>query len=477
MQWIRFAVLLSVLWVWPGSGHAGSWPQFHGPNATGLADSNARLPAQIGPNENVLWKIPLPPGHSSPVVHGERVFVTAVEGQTLLTIGIDRKTGKILWQAQASHQGLEKIHQIGSHAQPSPATDGQIVISLFGSCGLFCYDAHGKELWHLPLGPFKNDFGTGSSPILVGDRVILGQDHDTDSFLMALDKRTGKVLWKTDRSEFPRGYATPVVWEIAGKKQVVVVGTLRVIGYDFDTGKEIWTVRGLARITNMTPVVGTDGVLYVAAWSPGADETDRIQAPPYEELMREQDKNQNGTLELEEVSDAALKQRFTQIDRDKDHHITRLEYENMRQIFTNAQNRVLAIKPGGQGDITQSHVLWSYPKMLPYVPSPLHYQGHLFLVKDGGIVSCLEARTGKPTKQERVFGGAGYYSSPVGGDGKIYLVSQRGDLSVISASPQWEVLHRARFGEDVFATPALADGRVYLRTAGHLYCFGMPPAN
>src|SRR5262249_25453461 len=163
-----------------------------------------------------------------------------------------------------------------------------------------------KELWHLPLGPFKNDFGAGSSPILVGERVIVNQDHDTDSFLMALDKRTGKILWKTDRSEFPRGYATPGIWEVAGQKQIVVLGTLRVSGYDFDTGKEIWTVRSLARITNMTPVVGADGVLYVAAWTPGGDETDRIEPPPFDELIRDRDKNRNGTLEPEEMPDGPL---------------------------------------------------------------------------------------------------------------------------------------------------------------------------
>src|SRR5437016_5544405 len=128
-----------------------------------------------------------------------------------------------------------------------PTADGERVVSFFGSCGLFCYDRGGKLLWHRPLGPFKNDFGAGSSPVLVGDRVLLCQDHDQGSFLMALDKRTGDVLWKADRSEFLRGYCTPVVWEAGGKKQVVVAGTLRGVGYDLDTGKGVWTVRGLAR--------------------------------------------------------------------------------------------------------------------------------------------------------------------------------------------------------------------------------------
>src|SRR5262245_37772346 len=146
MRWFHVVVALGSLGLWSTDTRAGSWPQFHGPNAAGLADSDAKLPAQIGPTENVVWKIPLPPGHSSPVVHGDRIFVTAVRAQTLLTLGIDRSTGKILWQAQAPHHGLEKIHQIGSHAQSSPATDGQLVVSLFGSSGVCCYDRDGQEM-------------------------------------------------------------------------------------------------------------------------------------------------------------------------------------------------------------------------------------------------------------------------------------------------------------------------------------------
>lgn len=452
---------------------AAPWPQFHGPNASGRAADDAPLPDQVGRDRNVIWTAALPPGHSSPAVFGDRVYVTAERGNQLLTIALDAATGKTAWEAEAPHKGLEPIHKIGSHAQPSPATDGRYVVSLFGSCGLFCYHRDGKLAWHLPLGPFKNDFGAGSSPIIVDGRVVLNQDHDTDSFLAAFDLPTGKLVWKADRSEFPRGYATPVVWEVGGKKQVVVSGTLRVAGYDFETGKEIWTVRGLARIVNMTPFVGPDNTLYVPAWAPGGDDNDRIDVPPFAEMIRQHDANKNGTLEIEEVPTGPLKQRFTQIDRDKDGHITRAEYEEMRQIFDNARNLIVAIKPGGTGDVTRTHVLWSYKKGLPYVPSPVYYRGHIFMVKNGSIVTCLDAKTGKPTKQDRVSGGDSYFSSPVEGDGKIYLLSEHGDLSVISAEPQWKVLSRAKLGEDAYATPAIADGRVYVRTSGHLYCFGL----
>lgn len=467
---LRLAVAIVAV-SWASSALAADWPQFRGPNAAGISD-DAKLPDKIGPEHHVVWKIPLPPGHSSPVVVGDRIYVTAVRDQQLVTMALNRATGKTLWQAVSSYKTLEKIHTIGSYAQSSPAADRGVVVSFFGSSGLTGYDREGRLLWSRPFGPFPNDFGAGSSPILRGDVVVLNQDHDNSSFLMALDKNSGTVLWRTDRSEFPRGYATPIVWEVNGATQIVVLGTLRAVGYDLTSGKEVWTVRGLARISNMTPVVGPDGVLYIAAWAPGADENDRIQAGPWTEAIRDHDRNKNGTLEDAELPDGALKQRFTQIDRDKDNHISKDEYESMRRIFADAQNIVVAIKPGGRGDITASHVLWSQKKQIPYIPSPLYYRGHLYMVKNGGIVNCLDAKTGKPAKQERVYGTGNHYASPVAGDGKIYLISERGDCSIIAAGADWQQIWKAKFNEQVYATPAIADGRIYVRTAKHLYCFG-----
>jgi outer membrane protein assembly factor BamB len=472
MRWFLFALVLSILCGWTAQAEAGSWPQFRGVHSTGLPDSDRKLPADIGPDRHVVWKIDLPPGHSSPVIHGERIYLTVERGKSLLTMGIDRQTGKVLWEAEAPYKQLEKIHGIGSHAQPTPVTDGTRVISYFGSSGMFCYDRDGKLLWHRSMGPFKNDFGAGSSPILVGDYLILNQDHDQDSCLLKIDTRTGKTVWRADRSEFPVGYASPVLWEVDVGKQIVVAGTLRVAGYDFETGEEVWTVRGMARVMNMTPTVGPDGVVYVAGWAAGADASDRFPVPPFDEMIEKYDTNKNGTLEHDELPAGPLKQRFSLIDRDKDGHITKAEYEDMRRIFKTAQNRMIAIKPGGRGDITQSHVLWECKKYLPFVPSPLYYKGRLFLVKDGGLVSSLDAQTGKPAKQERVSGTGDYYSSPVGGDGKVYLVDRRGVMTVIGAEAEWKVLATAHFDEEVYATPAIVDGRIYVRTTGHLYCFG-----
>jgi len=452
--------------------HAADWPQFRGPNAVGVAEG-AKLPDKIGPDQNMIWKIELPPGHSSPVVVGNRIYLTAFGDKKLLTIALDRETGRQLWQDESPYKALEKIHTIGSYAQPSPAADEQVVVTFFGSSGLYCHDREGKLLWSKPYGPFPNDFGAGSSPLLVGDRVILNQDHDNSSFLVAFDKLSGKPIWKVDRSEFPRGYATPVVWEVDGKKQLVVCGTLRAIGYDLDTGKEVWTLRGLARISNMTPILGPGNILYIASWAPGADEGERIVTEPWDRMLEQFDKNKNGMLELDEMPAGELKNRFTQIDRDKDGHISKQEYENMARIFADAENSIVAVKPGGTGDITDTHILWTQKKYLPYIPSPLFYQGHLYMVKNGGLLACLDPKNGKLLKQERVFGSANYYASPVAGDGKIYLFSEKGDSSVVIAGADWDQISRAKFGEAIYATPAIVDGRIYVRTEKHLYCFGL----
>jgi len=450
-----------------------TWVRFRGPNGSGVPSEQTETPTEIGPETNVLWKTSLPPGHSSPILTAKQVFVTAVNDERLYTIALDRVDGSVLWQKEARHAGLEEIHSIGSHAQPTPATDGETVVSFFGSCGLFCYDLDGALRWERPMGPYKNTYGAASSPIIVGDLVISCQDHDIDSYLIAVDKQTGNTVWKTERAEFPRGFSSPIIWNVDGRLQVVVAGAIRVVGYDLKSGKEIWTVRGIARIANAIPVIGDENTLFVSEWAPGGGDTDRIQADPFEDILTQYDKNQNTTVEQQELPPGPLKSRFSQIDRDKSGEITRAEYEWMRQIFHAAHNIVVAIKPGGQGDVTDTHVLWTQKKFLPYVPSPVYYDGFLFMVKNGGIASSLDARTGERLKNGRVAHTKNYYSSPVIADGKIYLINQQGELTVLSAEPKWKVLATAQFGEEAFATPAISRGNIYLRTAGNLYCFGL----
>jgi len=449
-----------------------AWTQFRGANAAGHGRSATSLPNQIGPDKNVLWKVSVPPGHSSPIVIGDHVVLTAVSKSRLVTMTLDRNSGRLLWTQEAPHAELETIHRIGSHAQPSPAAHGGRIVSFFGSAGLFCYDLQGRLLWQRRMGPYSNTYGAACSPIIVDGRVILNQDHDIDSHLLAVDLETGRTAWRTDRSEFPRGYCTPIVWDNGKSKQVIVVGALRVIGYDAATGREVWTVRGLARISNQTPVLGDNDMLYITEWAPGGDATDRISAEPWKVMVERLDQNGTQALEVSELPNGPLKARFPQIDRDKDEKIVEAEYVWMREIFNTAQNAAVAIKLGGRGDVTDTHVVWRERKYLPYVPSPLYANGFLLTVKDGGIVVTRDALTGQTVKRGRVPHTSAYYSSPVAGDGRVFLLSQRGGLTVLSQQANWSVLATADFAEEAYATPAIVEGRIYLRTTGHLYCIG-----
>src|SRR5439155_11398606 len=317
--------------------------------------------------------------------------------------------------------------------------DDERVITFFGSSGLVCHDHAGKLVWHRPMGPFNNDFGAGSSPVLAGDWVLLCQDHDQNSFLMALDKRTGKTIWRTDRSEFLRGFCTPVIWEVRGRKEVVVAGTLRVAGYELDTGKEAWTVRGIARTMCASPVLG-DGRLYLSGWAAGGDPGAAIEVEPFDVVIKRADKNANGTLERSELNGHPFAERFTQVDVNGDGSITRAEYERFRELFQKGRNAVVAIRPGGQGDVTDSHVAWTNTRQVPFCASPLYHDGLLYTLKNGGLFACLDARDGKVIKQGRLQDTGNYYSSPLSGDGKIYVLSERGSLTVVRAARDWEVL-------------------------------------
>ena len=451
---------------------AGDWPQFRGPNAVGVPVEDRPLPNEVGPEKNVVWKTELPPGHSSPVISGDRIYLTAITNdKRLVTLGLDRATGKVLWEQAAPYEQLETVHGTGSLAVPTPASDGEMVVSFFGSSGLLAYDRDGKELWKLRLGPYKNDFGVGSSPILVGDRVVLCQDHDLDSYLVAYDKRTGEELWRTPRPDAHRNYCTPVIWEQGGKQQVVVAGTLQVTGYDLENGEELWSLGGVSRMVCMTPVVTKDR-LYAAGWSAGGEEGERIKVEPFAKVVASVDKNSDGAFSEDELPAGDIKQRFTQVDRDKNGLLSQAEYEHFRSLFGLSQNAVLAVKPGDSGAAVDKQVAWTSTKFVPFCASPVLYRNVLFCCKDGGIVSSLDPATGSTFKTSRTPGTGDYYASLVAGDGKVFLANQAGKVTILSADPQWKVLSSTELGEPIYATPAIANGRLYVRTVGRLYCFG-----
>ena len=260
---LRFLIILAGV----GAAFAAdaNWPQFRGPGGMGLADEDARPPVQFGPQSNVDWRVDSPPGNSSPVIWGRHLFITGFSGGKLLVLAYDRGTGRELWRREVAPEKIEEVHpSLGNPATATPVTDGARLYVHFGSFGMLAYDFEGKELWRRPMKLTQTEYGASSSPILVGPNVIQLLDQDGDSHLVALDKLTGAVAWRVDRSEMRRGFGTPIVWSHDGATDLVVPGTIWLEGLDPATGAERWRVSGLARITCTSPVVG-DGILFAAS--------------------------------------------------------------------------------------------------------------------------------------------------------------------------------------------------------------------
>lgn len=427
------------------------------------------LPDKFDDESQLVWRVPLAPGHSTPCVYRDAVYVTTFDDGKLFTVALDRATGKERWKRQAPNQRLEPYHSVGSPAAATPACDGKRLYVFFGSYGLLSYDLQGNLIWAKQFGPFQDEFGAASSPVLVDGRLLLAQDHDADSFVMCLDAASGEILWKTPR-EGLRSYSTPVVWTIGDRQIVVVAGALTLTAYDLESGKPLWAVDGLARIVNTTPT--PDGNwLFVATWSPGADREARISMEQWPAAAKKWDANGDGKITRAETDNKDVLDRFFRIDINQDEGLDQAEWTRYRGVFDKARNSILAIKADANASASQPEVAWHYDRGVPYVASPLVYRDVIYMVKDGGIVTSLEPSTGKVLKQARIPGPGSYYASPVGGDNKVYLLSEQGVLTVLSAQGKWEILTSHDFAERSMATPVITDGQLFLRTEAALYCF------
>jgi len=474
--WIKVLATVTFLAVSPDASQPPAWPQFRGPAGSGVADDQ-HPPVQIGPDNNVQWKVPVPSGLSSPIVVGDKLVMTAFDDGKLYTIAYHRADGSEAWRAHAPADKLEPFHKTeGSPAASTPASDGQRIVSYFGSCGLFCYDLGGRELWRHEMPPAATiaDFGTGVSPILADGVVVLLHDEMKNPKIVALNAATGKLKWEKKR-ESRSGFGTPTVWDTPTGKQIVAPGFGRMIAYDLHTGDEKWHVEGMPSSSCTTPVTA-DGNLFYAGWSPGDPEEKGFKMPAFDEVLKQNnaDTDGDGAISKQESEKTMFKDFFDNQDNNKDGKLTREEWDTMLKFIAATKNSAFALKPGGSGDVTHSHVLWKQTKGLPYVPSAIAYRGQYVMVKDGGIVTAYDAKTGAEIYQKRAVAAGSYYASPVAADGHIYFASLAdGAVTVLqagAAKPE-VVAENPPLGERVAATPAIADDTLYLRTAGHLYAF------
>jgi len=383
------------------------WPRWRGPSGQGLV-SGAGYPDAWSSTQNVRWKTPLSGnGNSSPVVWGDRVFLTSAydNGRRVSVVAFRRRDGMKLWEAFApAGRANQGNHYKNGHASATPATDGQRVYASFGARGLVAFDMDGKLVWHHDLGPMEAYHGTAGSPLLYKDRLILYQDQFAGSFIAAFDTRTGKELWRTKR-DADTGWGTPIAVRVVDHDEIIVSSQLRVQAYNPDTGAELWRCSGTTYEVIPTPVVGY-GMVFCSSGRAGP---------------------------------------------------------------------TIAIKPGGKGDVTRTHVQWTSPRGSPFVPSPILYGEYLYMVNDmASIVTCLEATTGKVMWQGRLGAASreGFSASPVAFDGKVFFTNDEGETFVLKAGPTFQLLHVNKLEAATLATPALVDGRWYIRTDRHLIAIG-----
>jgi outer membrane protein assembly factor BamB len=426
------------------------WPSFRGPSASGVAD-DARLPERwdAGTGENVSWAVTLPGlAHSSPIVWGDRIFVTAAissrggatfkpglygEGtaaedrspQRWVVMAIDRRSGRTDWQSTA-YEGVprEKRHIKATYANATPATDGRYVVAFFGSQGLYAFDMRGKLLWKKDLGVLNTgaydlpeyEWGTASSPIIYKDLVLVQCDTQNESFVLAADIRTGDTVWKTARKELP-SWGTPTVYPAQGGRaaELITNASNFIRGYDPDTGAERWRLGGSSKITAPTPVFTRDVIIVASGRAP--------------------------------------------------------------------ERPLFAIRPGARGDITlpagqssSAQVMWSRTGRGSYMPTPLIYRDIVHVLANQGLLDAYVLATGEEIYRQRIpHEGSGFSASPVAANGRLYLSSEDGDIFVVRAGRTFEILGRHRMGEPLMATPAIAGDAMYVRGEKRLFAIAAKP--
>lgn len=470
MKSIVFLIFALVSTTALGAEPSLAWPQFRGPGGSGIAEGE-KPPVELGPEKNVRWKTSVPSGFSSPIVAGNLLVLTAFENGKLYTVAYSRADGSETWRAEAPAKKIEPFHKTeGSPAASTPVTDGTRIVSYFGSCGLCCYDLAGKELWNyeLPTASTAFDFGTGVSPILADGLVILLRDENKSPKILAVDVTTGELRWETKRDS-KSSFCTPVVCDTPDGRQVVAAGYGRMIGYDLATGNEKWSVAGMPAAACTTPIA-IDGTLFFAGWSPGED----MKLPAFDVLLKQTGEEKKGFISREGLDKTFMKGMFDSQDFDHDNRLTRQEWDEALRLLAGARNSAFALKLGGSGDVTESHVLWKQKSGLPYVPSGIVYRSQYILVKDGGIVTTYDTKSGKQTFQKRAAANGRYYASPVAANGHIYFASlDDGVITVMKANSEGPevVAENPSLAERIAATPVIADNTLYVRTAGHLYAF------
>lgn len=494
--------VLAVGAVWLGlatadAGAGDDWPQFRGPNCTGISSGSHPLPTEFSPTQNLRWSYEVGDGVGCAVVAAGRVFVGGMTGPEQVSLfAFDLASGKKLWQRDWATGPLAEVHRSNSQASSTPAADERRVYFYFSTLGLMALDAaSGQDMWRqeLPTPFFVFKWGPGMSPVLYRDLVLFCQDDDINPAFYAFDRATGKLRWKDDRHDMAVNYSHPVVCTANGRDDIVVGGTGMLVGYDPDTGRRRWHAKVLLRNIKTTPVVVGE-TIYISLQSGG------IANQWLASVDRAETGNNDGRIDKAEIQafvgkypvpEAFYRRTFDRGDIDRDGFLEGRELDLAflhpdnfagadftRQGENAADEFILAVRGGGQGDVTESHLLWKRrTKHTDHIVSPLVTDGRMLLVKEGGISTVFDTREGQPLREaKRVGTGGTYLASPVCGDGKIYLASENGRITVLANRPDYEELARNDVGDSIIATPAISAGNLLVRTRSRLLCFSQSGA-
>jgi outer membrane protein assembly factor BamB len=431
-------------------------------------------PVEFGADKRCLWKTAVPPGVSSPCIHGEMIFLTASEKDKLLLLGIRRKDGQIAWKHEVPAAAPGSLHQTNSAAAATPATDGSRVYAYHAGFGLLACDYAGKEIWRHPLDTPLVVNGSGTSPIVADGKVILACDQqEGKSFLLAVDATTGKETWKTPRPYAVSAYTTPIIWQRKTGPEIIVSGSLRVTGYGLKDGQEQWFASGLEGVSVCPTPILAEGRIHVMSRSFGASKP----APNMSAGMFLADADKDGKLSRQEAPFLKKDGVFDFMDASRDGLVTPEEAQKALEWVKSGEFGLFALKDPGdaKGELKPEFTLWKHQSGIPKVASAVLVSGRIYTVQDGGMVTCTEEATGKILfdRERLTEGGAGdYFASPVSADGKIYLCSTRGLVSVIEAGTTLKVLANNSLPEPISASPALAENKIYVRSTSHLWAFG-----
>ncbi|HSG70517.1 MAG TPA: PQQ-binding-like beta-propeller repeat protein [Planctomycetaceae bacterium] len=471
---------------------AADWPQFRGPNCTGISSETNPLPAKFSATENVRWSAIVGDGIGCPVAAGGRVFTSGmIDAQTLGLFAFDAVSGRELWRHTWPTPGLMEIHKTNSHASTTPAADADRVYFYFKTLGMLALDAKtGEQLWQrkLPKPFFVFKWGAGMSPVLYKNNVLFCQDDDLYPALYAFDKATGEIVWKDDRSDMAVNYSHPVICQTERGDELIVAGTGKLIGYDPATGKRLWFAKTLLRNIKTTPVCVGD-TIYISLQSAG------IANQWLASVDQAETGNSDGKITKQEmqafvgetkIPDAFYKRTFDRGDKNQDGFLEGAEFDEAFLFPDNfagaafdddnpADEFILAVRGGGRGDVTDTHVLWKHrTKHTDHIVSPFVHDGRMLLVKGGGITTLFEVSTGQPLREPaRIPNASGYFASPIYGDGKVFIAGDNGQIVVLEDNPEYKFLSRNDLEESIVGTPAISDGRLLVRTRTKLFSIGL----